>query len=81
MSLYRVWRVASNVDIPIIAGGGIETAADALEFILAGATAVSLGTVNLVYPGAAGKILSGIRQYLSRHKISDINELKGKANR
>ena len=78
MALYRVWRVAANVDIPIIGGGGIETASDAVEFILAGASAVSLGTVNLTYPNKAKQILKGIKDYMKKKKVSDVKELRGK---
>ncbi|MBU1113472.1 MAG: dihydroorotate dehydrogenase [Candidatus Omnitrophica bacterium] len=77
MSLYRVWKVAGSVRIPVIGGGGIETAQDVIEFILAGATAVSLGTINLVEPNAAAKILKGIKSYLTRKKIKDIKSLRG----
>ncbi|MBP7088202.1 MAG: dihydroorotate dehydrogenase [Candidatus Omnitrophica bacterium] len=77
MALYRVWKVASALKIPVIGGGGIEDKNDALEFILAGATAISLGTVNLTFPNQAKKILSGIREYLERNKIKDINQLRG----
>jgi len=77
LSLYRVWQVAQNVDIPLIAGGGIEKASDAIEFILAGATAVSLGIVNIVYPNSAKTILAGIKEYMKRKQISDIIKLKG----
>jgi len=77
MALYRVWKVAKAVKIPIIGGGGIETADDAIEFILAGATAVSLGTVNLVNPNAAKGVLKGLKVYLQRKKINQIKELRG----
>ena len=77
LSLYRVWKVSKAIKIPIIGGGGIENASDAIEFILAGAAAVSLGTINLVEPDSAGIILSGIKKYLSKKKISDINKLQG----
>ena len=77
MSLYRVWKVAKNVKIPVIGGGGIETATDALEFILAGATAVSLGTVNLINPNAACGISKGIKSYLKKNKVKDLRKLKG----
>ncbi len=77
LSLYRVWRVAKEVKIPIIGGGGIETASDAIEFILAGATAVSLGTVNLVEPNAAKGILEGIKKYMVKNKIKNISALSG----
>lgn len=77
MSLYRVWKVAKEVNIPIIGGGGIESASDAIEFILAGASAVSLGTINLVTPNSAEDILLGIKEYLQRNKIDGISRLKG----
>jgi dihydroorotate dehydrogenase (NAD+) catalytic subunit len=77
LALYRTWQVAQSVKIPIIAGGGIESASDAIEFILAGATAVSLGTINLVYPNIAKDILKGIKEYLKRKRIDDINTLRG----
>jgi len=77
MSLYRVWRVAKEVKIPIIGGGGIESALDAIEFILAGATAVSLGTINLVNPNSAEDVLSGIKKYMKKRKVSDISKLRG----
>lgn len=80
LSLYRVWRLRKEVDIPLIAGGGIESAADALEFILAGAQAVSLGTINLVYPNQAKEVVSGIKEYLRKKGIDDINQLRGKLN-
>jgi len=77
MSLYRVWKVAKEVKIPIIGGGGIENANDAIEFILAGATAVSLGTINLVNPNSGEHVSSGIKKYMSKNKISDLGKLRG----
>lgn len=77
MSLYRVWRVCQEVDIPVIGGGGIDDAKDAIEFILAGASAISLGTVNLASPNIAENILKGIKEYMKRKGIRDIKELRG----
>jgi dihydroorotate dehydrogenase (NAD+) catalytic subunit len=77
LALYKVWQVAKNVSIPVVGGGGIENASDAIEFILAGATAISLGTVNLVYPNKASDIIKGIKDYMKRKKIDDICKLKG----
>ncbi len=77
MSLYRVWKVAKEVKIPIIGGGGIESASDAVEFILAGASAVSLGTINLVNPNSAEGVLSGVKKYMRKNKVSDIGKLRG----
>ena len=77
MSLYKVWKVAQNVNIPVIGGGGIENFSDAIEFILAGATAVSLGTVNLVDPDSSKTVLIGIKEYMKKKKITDINNIRG----
>ena len=77
MSLYRVWKVAKEVKIPIIGGGGIESANDAIEFILAGAKAVSLGTINLVNPNSAEDVLSGIKKYMRKKKVIDLAKLRG----
>ncbi|MFH1504335.1 MAG: dihydroorotate dehydrogenase [Candidatus Omnitrophota bacterium] len=80
LSLYRVWKAAQNVRIPVIGGGGIESANDAIEFILAGAAAVSLGTINLVDPNSAKAVLAGIKEYMRKKKIKNINELRGRLN-
>jgi len=77
MSLYRVWKVYKKVKLPIIGGGGIMTATDAIEFLLAGATAVSLGTINLVDPNAASTILAGIKRYMKTNNIVKISKLRG----
>lgn len=77
LSLYRVWKVAQNLTIPVLGGGGVENTADAVEFILAGATAVSLGTVNLASPNRAKEILKGIKKYLADNRIHSWKELKG----
>lgn len=81
LALYKVWQVYKNVDIPIIGGGGIENANDAIEFFLAGATAISIGTINLVYPNRASDIVKGIKEYMKRKKIENINSLRGAMNR
>jgi len=77
LSLYRTWLLYRKLNIPLIAGGGIENARDAIEFILAGASAVSLGTVNLVYPNSAQRITQGIKEYMKRKRIADISKLRG----
>ena len=77
MSLYRVWKVFNSVKIPIIGGGGIFNSADAIEFILAGASAISLGTVNLIDPGASKNVLKGIKDYMKRKNIKSIKSLRG----
>jgi dihydroorotate dehydrogenase (NAD+) catalytic subunit len=80
MSLYRVWRVANSLRIPVVGGGGITDYKDALEFLLAGAAAVSLGTVNLTDPNAAKDILSGVKDYMGKNKMKKINNLRRSFN-
>ncbi len=77
VALRMVWEVARAVDIPVIGIGGIMTAADALEFIIAGATAVQVGTATFVNPSACIDIIDGMADYLARHEISCIRELTG----
>ncbi|MHB8769654.1 MAG: dihydroorotate dehydrogenase [Syntrophales bacterium] len=77
IALRMVWQVAQAVRIPVIGIGGIMTAADALEFLIAGARAVEVGTANFVRPTATMEILAGIEAYLVRHRIGDIAELIG----
>jgi dihydroorotate dehydrogenase (NAD+) catalytic subunit len=75
LALHAVWQVAAEVRIPVIGVGGIMTAGDALEFLLAGAAAVQLGTVNYVRPQAAGEIRDGIVGYLIEHGLIDLRAL------
>jgi len=77
IALLHVWRAASVVDIPIIGMGGISTAEDAVEFLLAGATAVAVGTANFVNPCAALEVVEGIADYCTRNGFSDVRELVG----
>jgi dihydroorotate dehydrogenase (NAD+) catalytic subunit len=77
VALRMVWQVAHAVNIPVIGIGGIFTAEDALEFIIAGATAVQVGTANFVNPRATMEILDGIEEYLKKYQIDDIVELIG----
>ena len=72
-----VYQAANAVKIPIIGMGGIMNAEDALEFILAGATAVSVGTANFHNPYATAEVVSGIENYMKKYNIEDINELVG----
>ena len=72
-----VWQVAKAVKIPVIGIGGISSAADAIEFMLAGASAIQVGTANFVDPAVTVKIISGIKDYMQRHKIDDVNDLIG----
>ena len=70
-------EVAKDAGIPILGMGGIRTAADALEFMIAGATAVAIGTATFIYPDTAEKIAAGLRDYCYKKGISDIRELIG----
>lgn len=79
LNMLHVWKASQAVDIPIIALGGIMNAEDAIEYILAGATAVSVGTANLIDPTTTMKVAAGIEQYLEESEFSDINELIGLA--
>ena len=72
-----VWQVAKAVKIPVIGLGGITSGRDALEFIMAGATAIQVGTYNFVDPAVTAKIVDEIDDYCHRHNVSDINELRG----
>ena len=77
VALYMTWRVAQAVKIPVVAMGGIHTADDALQFILAGATMVAVGTMNFVNPRAPVEVLEGIKVYMRKHKVKDIKDLRG----
>jgi len=81
VAVRAVWQVYRAVKVPIIGMGGIVSAEDALEFILAGATAVAVGTANFINPRATLEVLEGIEQYLVAHGIEDIHELVGAAHR
>ena len=72
-----LWQVRQAVDIPLVGVGGIFTAGDALEFIIAGASAVQLGTVNFVSPDRWVEVRDGIAAYLERHGLPDIATLVG----
>jgi dihydroorotate dehydrogenase (NAD+) catalytic subunit len=77
VALRLVWEAAQKIKIPIIGMGGIIDTPSALEFFLAGATAVSVGTANFINPKASVEIIAGIRKYLAEHKIKDIKALIG----
>lgn len=77
VALRMVWETAGAVDIPVIGIGGIETAEDALEFIIAGATAVEVGTANFVNPTAVVDIVEGIASYMQSNDIASIADLTG----
>ena len=77
VALRMVWQVASAVEIPIVGMGGVSTAEDAVEFLLAGATAVAVGTANFVDPTATMRIVDGIGEYCRRHGVASVGELIG----
>lgn len=77
VAVRMVYQVANAVDIPVIGMGGIATAEDALEFIMAGATAVSVGTANFYNPKATVEIADGIERFMERQGVKDIRELIG----
>ena len=81
VAVRMVWQVANAVKIPVIGMGGIMTASDALEFILAGASAVQIGTASFIDPQASVKILDGIEEYLVKKGFSDIKDITGFINR
>lgn len=77
VAVRMVWQVAKAVKIPVIGLGGITSGADALEFIMAGATAVQVGTANFINPSVCTDIIDYMQNYCSRHGISSITELRG----
>ena len=77
VAVRMVYQTAQAVNIPIIGMGGIMTAEDAIEMILAGATAVSVGTANFVNPQATMEIVDGIEEYMKKYHVNDIHELIG----
>lgn len=79
VALYMVYQVAGQVKLPIVGCGGIMSAQDALEFIMAGASAVEVGTAQFVNPRALLDVLEGIEEYMRREGVKDISELIGAA--
>jgi dihydroorotate dehydrogenase (NAD+) catalytic subunit len=77
IALYLVYEVAGAVEIPVVGVGGIASSSDALQFIMAGASAVEVGTGNFTNPNAPLDILEGIEQFMAKEGITDINELIG----
>ena len=74
-----VYQVAQAVNVPIIGMGGIMNAHDAIEFMLAGASAISVGTANFIQPDIAETIAHGMLEYLDRHNVQSINDIVGLA--
>ncbi|MBO5560564.1 MAG: dihydroorotate dehydrogenase [Firmicutes bacterium] len=77
VALRMVWQVCKAVDLPVIGMGGISNAEDALEFIMAGATGVSLGTANFIDPMATVKTIDGIEKFMREQNISNLSEIRG----
>ncbi len=77
VAVRMVWQVAHAVKIPVVGLGGISCANDALEFLMAGATAIEVGTANFIDPTVTVKIVEGLEEYCNRHGIKDINEIIG----
>jgi len=77
MALRMVWEVSQRVKIPVIGMGGIVKAEDAIEFILAGASAIQIGTANLVNPQTSTEVIQGIKKYLTDNKIHHVRRLIG----
>ena len=77
VALRMVWQVSKAVKIPVIGLGGISSATDAIEFLLAGASAIQIGTANFIDPAISAKVTKGIVEYCERQGVKDVNELIG----
>lgn len=77
IALRMVWQVSKAVKIPVIGLGGIMNARDAIEFLLAGATAIQIGTANFIDPAVTIKVVNGINEYLDRHHYSSVKDIIG----
>ena len=77
IAIKLVWEAAKAVKIPIIGMGGIQTAADAIEFMMAGATAVAIGTANFYEPQTPLQVIAGLREFMQREAIEDVRDLIG----
>lgn len=77
MGVHAVWRAAGRVDVPIIGVGGIRTGADAVQYLLAGASLVQIGTATFADPRAPARVLEELRRFGARHDIDDVRELVG----
>lgn len=77
IALRMVWQVAKSVNIPVIGLGGIMNWRDAIEFILAGASAIQIGTANFIEPDITVKVIDGIHDYLKRHNYNSISDIVG----
>ena len=77
IALRMVWQVAKAVNIPVVGLGGISNGTDAIEFMLAGASAIEVGTANFIDPSVTGKIVDEINAYLDRHGFSSVRDIIG----
>lgn len=77
VAVRMVWQVANAVDVPIIGMGGISNGDDAIEFIMAGATAVSIGTANFTNPYATIETIEGIKKYMEKYGLNNLSEIRG----
>lgn len=77
VALRMVWQVSQAVDVPLIGMGGVMTATDAVEFMLAGATAVAVGTANFIDPRSAALVVDGLAEYCRRHGVAHVADLTG----
>ena len=80
VALRMVWQVARAVGIPVVGLGGIMNATDAIEFIMAGATAVEIGTANFIDPTTTIRVIEGINEWLDKHGVKNVNEIIGCLN-
>ena len=72
-----VWQVAKAVKIPVVGLGGIMNATDAIEFMMAGATAIEIGTANFIDPAITVKVIDGMNEWLDAHGVKDVHEIIG----
>jgi len=77
IAIKLVWEAARAVKIPIIGMGGIQSGADAIEFLMAGATAVAVGTANFYEPQTALQVIAGIREFMQNHDLEDVRKITG----
>lgn len=76
-ALYLVWQAAKSIDIPVVGIGGISSAEDAIEFLIAGASAIEIGTWNFINPGITMEVIDGIEAYMKENDIQNLSELIG----
>ena len=72
-----VWQVAKAVKIPVVGLGGIMNATDAIEFMMAGATAIEIGTANFIDPAVTMKVIDGMNEWLDAHGVADVHDIIG----